>query len=69
MSPLMTPHDLADELETFDLFAGEYSHELQRNIGLDPRMTGTGTVTFGGTRTYSVSGMPSDSDQDNDRSA
>jgi hypothetical protein len=69
MSLLITPDDLAVELETFDLFSGEYSHDLQRNVGLDPRMTGTGTVTFGGTRSYNASGMPSDSDQDNDRSA
>lgn len=69
MEKRLSPNDLAVALPLIDINLGPYSHERQKRFGSAPEMTGMGTVTFGGTRTYGAQGQPSDSDQDNDRSA
>jgi hypothetical protein len=68
MSKLLTPEDLAVQPVHFDFVAPTFDHKLQKSSGSTPMMSGMGTPTFGGTRTYNGQGQPSDSDQDNDRS-
>jgi hypothetical protein len=69
MSKMLTPSELATKPEYFEPTISEFDYLTQKNLASSPLMTGMGTPTFNGTRTYDFNGRPSDSDQDNDRSS
>lgn len=68
MTQRITHEDIAVEPTWLNIPKPNYDHKLQRNVDL-PTLTGMGTPTFNGTRTFNSQGSPSDSDQDNDRSS
>jgi hypothetical protein len=68
MTKLINHEDLAVEPDIFEIVVPSYDHKKQKSSGNTPLMTGMGTPTFNGTRTFGPNGQPSDSDQDNDRS-